>query len=208
MTDSTSPLAAALVAFQKVLPTVTKDKTAKVPTKSGGEYSYTYADLASVSAAAIPLLTKHGLAFTSAPRMVEGGAYELVGILRHESGETVEGALPLFGRTPQELGSAMTYARRYLLGCMTGVVTEDDDDGARAQHAQGRTRRGPTAEEIAAERLEQARLATFDAYRRVNPDAKREDLVTAFEQETALPFLSASADDLHAYAATLEGVQP
>jgi hypothetical protein len=33
------------------------------------------------------------------------------------------------------VGSALTYARRYLLGCMTGIVTDDDDDGALASRA-------------------------------------------------------------------------
>lgn len=127
-------LAKALVAFQKELPSVTKDKTAKVPTKSGGEYSYSYADLGSITAVVIPLLTKHGLSFITAPRMTEA-SYELVGILIHESGEQIEGALPIYGRQPQEIGSAITYARRYLLGAMTGVCTEDDDDGHRAKAA-------------------------------------------------------------------------
>ena len=36
---------------------------------------------------------------------------------------------------PQGAGSALTYARRYALGCMTGLVTELDDDGNAASHA-------------------------------------------------------------------------
>lgn len=124
-------LAAALAAFQSDLPRVGKDKTATVPTKSGGSYKYTYADLASLTHTVIPLLTKHGLSFVAAPRATTDG-YELAGILLHTSGEQIEGALPIYGRQPQEIGSAVTYARRYLLGCLTGVVTEDDDDGKAA----------------------------------------------------------------------------
>ena len=45
-------LAAALAAFQAEAPTVSKGKTAKVPTKAGGSYSYTYANLADVVEAA------------------------------------------------------------------------------------------------------------------------------------------------------------
>lgn len=123
-------LATALAAFQANMPSVHKGKTATVPTKNGGSYRYTYADLADVSKAALPLLSQHGLSFTTQPRHnAETRAYELVGVLRHVSGESSEGSLPLFGNSAQELGSAMTYARRYLLGCMTGVVTDDDDDG-------------------------------------------------------------------------------
>ncbi len=131
----TSTLATALVAFQSEMPTVTKGKKASVPTKTGGSYSYTYADLADVTAAGIPVLGKHGLSFTSRPRRCDGGDYELEGVLMHTSGETSTGSLPLHGRTPQELGSALTYARRYLFGCLTGIVTDDDDDAQAANHA-------------------------------------------------------------------------
>jgi hypothetical protein len=134
MTDTNrggAALAAALHAFQTELPKVHKGNTALIPTKSGGSYSYKYADLSDVTAAAIPLLNLHGLTFTSCPRLTPSGGYELVGVLRHgESGEYDEGSLPLFGREMQDLGGSITYARRYLLGCMTGIVTDDDEDGA------------------------------------------------------------------------------
>lgn len=127
-------LAKALVAFQKELPTVGKDKTATVPTKTGGSYKYTYTDLATLTHTVIPLLTKHGLTFITTPRATESG-YELVGRLMHVSGEFIEGALPVYGRAAQEIGSSLTYNRRYLLGAMTGVVTEDDEDGQAANKA-------------------------------------------------------------------------
>lgn len=135
-------LAKALVAFQKELPKVGKDKTATVPTKTGGSYKYTYTDLGTLTHTVLPLLTKHGLSFITTPRITDGG-YELVGVLLHESGESVEGALPIYGRQPQEIGSALTYARRYLLGAMTGVVTEDDDDGQAATKSTRTTSSAP-----------------------------------------------------------------
>lgn len=92
--------------------------------------SYTYADLGDVTAAAMPLLTAHGLAFSCCPRATDKGGYELVGVLTHSAGYAMEGALPLFGNNSQQIGGAITYARRYLLGCMTGIVTDEDDDGA------------------------------------------------------------------------------
>ncbi len=127
----TANLATALSAFQAEMPHVGKGKTAKVPMKAGGSYSYKYADLADITAAAMPVLTKHGLAFSCAPRQAEG-TYELVGTLLHSSGERLDGALPIRGGTPQEIGSALTYMRRYLFGCLTGLVTDEDDDGAAA----------------------------------------------------------------------------
>jgi hypothetical protein len=138
-------LAKALVAFQKELPKVGKDKTATVPTKAGGSYKYTYADLGSLTHTVLPLLNKHGLSWVTFGRITEGGGYELVGMLLHTSGESLTGALPIYGRQPQEIGSAVTYNRRYLLGCMTGVVTEDDDDGKAAVKAT-RTQAEPAKE--------------------------------------------------------------
>lgn len=142
-------LARALIEVQKALPVVQKTKTATVPMKSGGNYSYTYADLGDVTDAAMPLLTANGLAFMCAPRMNDKGGYELAGVLLHESGEREEGALPLHGNDPQQIGSAITYHRRYLLGSMLGIVTDDDADGRGAVGA-SRTQSwdGPTTAEI------------------------------------------------------------
>lgn len=142
-------IAAAIAALQSELPVVGKTKTAQIPGRNGGQgYSYTYADLGDVSAAVMPLLGKHGLAFSCAPRAGERG-YELAGALLHTSGEVREGALPLHGNDPQALGSAITYARRYLLGCLTGVVTDDDPDAHPAQGA-ARTRQwdGPSTADL------------------------------------------------------------
>lgn len=136
--SDTAKIAAALVAFQAEMPTVAKGKRAEVPTKSGGKYTYTYADLADVTEAAMPILSKHGLAFVSCPRRTEQGGYEIVGTLLHTSGETLTGALPLSGGTEQTMGSSITYQRRYLLGAMTGLITDDDDDGRLARDAHQR----------------------------------------------------------------------
>lgn len=130
----TPELAAALAAFQAEMPTVAKAHTATVPTKAGGQYKYTYAGLADVTKAAAPLLATHGLSFTCEPEAGERGM-ALRGVLMHKSGEERSGVLPLSGNTPQELGSSITYMRRYLFGCLTGIVTDDDDDGATAQRA-------------------------------------------------------------------------
>lgn len=51
-----------------------------------------------------------------------------------ETGETVEGEVPLMLEkdNPQGLGSAITYARRYALMSMLGLVADEDDDGEKA----------------------------------------------------------------------------
>lgn len=130
--ETTGAIAAALAAAQAEFTTVTKTSSATVPTKSGGKYTYTYANLADVSAAVLPILARHGLSFTCLPEPGERG-WIITGTLLHESGEQLTAWLPLYGATPQEIGSSLTYMRRYLLGAITGVVTDDDDDGSAAQ---------------------------------------------------------------------------
>lgn len=129
-------LQAALAAFQSDMPTVHKGQTARIPGKDGrGGYTYQYADLADVAKVAHPLLAKHGLSFVCVPTHLEGVGFVLQGVLRHASGGQDTGILPITGRSAQDLGSSLTYLRRYLLGCMTGIVTDEDEDGEMAADA-------------------------------------------------------------------------
>lgn len=135
---------AALAELQTQLPRISKDLTAKVQTKTGGNYTYTYADLALISREVLPLLGKLGLSFVSRPTTVDG-KFVLVYELRHVSGEMLDGEYPLPERgTPQEVGGAITYARRYCLCAVTGVAPDDDDhDAIAAEKAAKRQRREP-----------------------------------------------------------------
>lgn len=133
MTTESNPhaaLAAALAAFQKDIPAIAKERRADT-----GKYVYKYADLADVTKAALPLLAKHDLAFTTTPEHTEHG-WQLTGTLMHSGGAAVSGSLPIDSHgSAQALGGSLTYARRYLLGCLTGVVTEDDADAPQAVRA-------------------------------------------------------------------------
>jgi len=128
-------LAAALVDFQASAPTITKTRTALIPTKGGGSYSYKYADLADIWDAIREPLKVNQLAVTQS---LSGGAGSgLLGLtttVLHRSGQcradTVQ--LDVANRTPQEVGSLITYFKRYALSAVLGLVTEDDDDGAAA----------------------------------------------------------------------------
>jgi hypothetical protein len=129
-------LVKALVAFQSEMPTVGKDKI-------NPHFKSRYADISSITEDVMPVLAKHGLAFSCQPRSADNG-YEIVGVLIHESGDTITGALPLFGNDAQKIGSSITYARRYLLCALTGVVTGDeDDDGNMATTTSERVTRQP-----------------------------------------------------------------
>lgn len=135
-------LTEALVAFQAELPSVKKGNTAKVASQKGS-YSYQYADLTDITEIAMPLLTKHGLAFTSRPTMTENG-FVLAYTLRHTSGGSESGEYPLpdpSHNPAQTIGSAITYARRYSLCAATGIAPGGDDDDAGAAQDANRTRR-------------------------------------------------------------------
>jgi hypothetical protein len=131
MTDGEG-LAAALSKFQGEMTAVAKTKTANIRSDKGN-YSYQYADLGDVVAAAYPILSKHGLAFMAKPMLNAEGHLVLAYKLLHESGDAEGGEYPLPPNgTPQQMGSAITYARRYTFCAVTGVVSEEDDDGKAA----------------------------------------------------------------------------
>jgi primosomal protein N' len=131
MSTEAPSLAAALAAVQRKLPDVRKAETAHVRSDKGN-YSYRYATLPDITKAVLPLLGENGLAWITRPTLVDD-RFVLVYELLHTSGEKVSGEYPLpTGGSPQALGSAITYARRYCLCAVTGVAADDDDDGAAA----------------------------------------------------------------------------
>lgn len=62
----------------------------------------------------------------------ENGINFLITTLLHTSGQYISSRLVLYSKdnSPQAIGSAITYARRYSLAAIVGVVTEDDDGEA------------------------------------------------------------------------------
>lgn len=134
--EKTESLAQAVAMLQTRLPEIKKSQTADVKTKTGPDYSYNYADLAQVTRELMPILGELGLSFMAKPTLGGDGKFVLAYKLLHVSGESEEGEYPLsHSGTPQAMGSAITYARRYCLCAITGIAPEDDDDGAAAQAA-------------------------------------------------------------------------
>ncbi|WP_028924223.1 ERF family protein [Pseudonocardia acaciae] len=141
-------LGAALAAFQAELPWVGKDNTAQVRSEKGS-YSYRYADLSEISPVVLPLLAKHGLSWSARPMLDDSDRFVLRYQLRHASGEKEQGDYPLPDprSSPQVLGSAITYARRYSLCAVTGVAPGgDDDDAAAASHPSAQRDRAPAGQ--------------------------------------------------------------
>jgi len=100
-----------------------------------------YADLASVMAACMGALHKHGFAVIQPTVQDDSGGQFVETILLHTSGEKLSCRVPLIiGKNDmQGLGSAMTYARRYGLMTMAGIAPEDDD----GEGAKGNGQAGP-----------------------------------------------------------------
>jgi hypothetical protein len=116
-------LAEAIVTAQTQMQPAIKDSTNPF-------FKSKYADLSTVWAAVRPFLV-NSIAITQLP--MESGNHHIVldTQLTHVSGQWMRSriTMPVSKDDPQGYGSALTYARRYALGCMTGLVTEEDDDG-------------------------------------------------------------------------------
>ncbi len=142
MTETAS-LAAALAMVQAKLPEVKRKSRAEIEKKTGGKFSYTYANLAEISSKILPLLGEHGLSFTARPTLSEGKmvlAYSLL----HVSGEREKGEYLLRNdASPQLMGGLITYARRQCLCAVTGLAPEEDDDDAAQAESDAKFAAGP-----------------------------------------------------------------
>jgi hypothetical protein len=94
-----------------------------------------YADLASVLDAIRAPLSANGLSNTQTMQITEGGMI-LRTTLWHTSGQFISTEYPLPStQKPHEMGSALTYARRYSLAALVCNSSDEDDDGNVAQDA-------------------------------------------------------------------------
>jgi len=130
--ESIAALIGALSKAQGAFPGIPKNKTANIKSEKGS-YSYAYAGLADIIAAVQPHLTAHGLSISQHPEQLERGII-VTTLLGHESGEWLEStyAVPGATLTAQNVGSIITYARRYALAAILGVAPDEDVDGQTA----------------------------------------------------------------------------
>lgn len=124
-----SELSKALSNFQKSAPKIIKDKKGEIQMKSGGKYGYKYADLSSIWDKIRLPLSDNELSLVQSPTSVNGQP-ALTTLIIHSSGGWIEDTMQLkiTQDTPQGQGSAITYARRYMLCAMLGIVADDDTD--------------------------------------------------------------------------------
>jgi len=128
--ETIGALAKALVAVQKNVTPIVKDRT-------NPHFNAKFASLDGIMEQVRPLLAGEGLS------IVQGGAgpvsnndgnicgVSVETMLLHQSGEFVSSiiVLPLEKPSAQAVGSAVTYGRRYGVAALLALTTEDDDDG-------------------------------------------------------------------------------
>ncbi len=126
--ESINEMAAALAKAQGEMSGAVKDA-------ANPFFKSKYADLASVWEACRGPLTKHGIAVVQSPS-ADGLRVSVDTLLLHTSGQWMRGTVSVNAKedSPQAVGSAITYLRRYALQSFAGVAPEDDD----AEAAQGR----------------------------------------------------------------------
>lgn len=120
-------LAEALAAFQAEFKNPLK-------TKTNPYFNSTYVDLADALDVVRKALSEKGLSFIQLTSAGEDRVILHTRLL-HVTGQWIEGTYPVTKLAKaQEMGSALTYARRYALFALVGIAGEDDDDGNRATH--------------------------------------------------------------------------
>jgi hypothetical protein len=100
-------------------------------------FKKSYADLSAIWEACKDGLHKNGLVVSQQTMGNEQG-WHLVTKVYHTSGGYMESLTPIIsqGNDPQKFGSGMTYARRYALAAILGIVTDDDDaEGAMVRNS-------------------------------------------------------------------------
>jgi hypothetical protein len=113
------------------------DSKAKVQTKSGANYAYTYLSLPALIEYLQPFLEAAQLFVVQHEDRDAGGLTHvaLVTTIFHFSGQFMELG-PLIIPAPmdaQQRGSALTYARRYALAAAFNIAADEDDDAAKTK---------------------------------------------------------------------------
>jgi len=82
--------------------------------------------------------------------------------LLHTSGQWIasEHPLPMSGR-PQEIGSALTYARRYSLSALIGIAADEDDDANAAEKRAAKNGNGKPPDKLSEDAISELHEAIY-----------------------------------------------
>lgn len=122
VSDNVDKIAPAFLAAQKTMGVAHRDATNPF-------HGSKYADLSSVDDACRAALHANGIAILQPASSVDGVVYGVETILLHTSGQYFSDTLLLkpIKNDPQGAGSCITYARRYSLAAICGIMQQDDD---------------------------------------------------------------------------------
>ena len=122
--DTIKEISAALAAVGKEVGPVSKDGT-------NPHFRSSYSTLGEVIATVRPPLANHGISIVQSPSM-DGATVTVETRLLHTSGEWIANECTTKAKdaSPQSIGSAITYMRRYGLQSIACLASEDDDGEA------------------------------------------------------------------------------
>jgi len=114
-----------LIQFHELVGTVRK-------TATNPHFRSNFADVNTVLATVMPILTQVGIIVTQLPKMTENGGMYLETVLANadDKEDSIKSDIPIHladKNNPQKLGSALTYMRRYSLVSMLQLEAQDDD---------------------------------------------------------------------------------
>src|SRR5258708_34281948 len=138
MQRSSETIAAIAAALAKAQAELTNPEKSLVATIRGrdpreAERTFRYAPLSSGLEIVRKSLSQHEIATIQTTAIDrEAGLIQLTTVLAHSSGEWMSSDWPVCqigdATTPQRMGAALTYARRYALFTLVGIAGEDDLD--------------------------------------------------------------------------------
>ncbi len=201
MEDQQGALYGALAKAQGEMSNPIKNREVTVKSDKGS-YKFAYATLDSILDIVRVPLAKNGLAMTQTLERREDGMVMCLRLF-HASGAHISTCMPIdSGRVGkmQELGSLMTFARRYQVASFFGLAAEEDDD---ANGADGNTlqtmrdkpsKADPSSDPRAAFKLVREEMqAAKDATELAEVMLKRKDLILLVKKTSEAGYLEIMA---------------
>lgn len=154
--NTMTQLVTALIKFQQEVPKIPFNAEVKY-----GTTNFKYADLPSIIEIVRPLLNKHGFSIS---QLVDsdidgqGNPYGIVQtLLAHTSGQFLSSKTYYSTEgKPQDQGSRITYARRYAILGLLGLVGEDDTDAVEQANLKPAANKKPDFNQESWEKFEAA----------------------------------------------------
>lgn len=134
--------------IKQIIPALLKVQNEVISFNKDGfnpHFKNNYITLDSILADVRPKLTEENLLLIQEVHS-DGEYAEITTTIYHESGEYIQAEtlkLKPTQNNPQQMGSAITYGKRYQLSSLLGVSSETDDDGAGASKGADKKKRAP-----------------------------------------------------------------